>query len=180
VKSGLPIYRAELHSQVEVVTCTSNNTEWLCCSVLVPSCLVRSYLVSKKDGFQVRIMHLFFLNFFIRQGVDPIAWFSTVSVNPLLIEISCTSSTSSSNTPHCCQALVQNLHPLQGSWSNATVGRYSGQDGNVSVILDSPSALVWFFPGRCCMTILYWANSSIHLASCPSIFLKCKSHIRLL
>jgi hypothetical protein len=45
---------------------------------------------------------------------------------------------------------------------------------------DSPSALIWVFPGRCCMTILYWANSSIHLASCPSIFLKFKSHIRLL
>lgn len=104
----------------------------------------------------------------------------SISVNPLLIEIGCTSSTSSSNTFHCCLALVQNLHPLQGSWSNATVGRYSGQDDNVSVILDSPSALVWFFPGRCCMTILYWANSSVHLASYPSIFLKFKNHIRLL
>jgi hypothetical protein len=68
-------------------------------------------------------------------------------------------------TPHCCLALVQNLHALQGSLSNSIVGRYSGQAGYVSAILDSPSALAWFFAGRCCMTILHCASSSIHLAN---------------
>ena len=115
-KSVLPIYRTKLHFQVEAVTCTVNNTEWVCYSVSVPSCLIRSYLVTK-EGWASSLDDATVLPEFLYS----IQLHGSVSANPLLIEIGCTSSSSYPNTLHCCLALVQNLHPLQGSWSNSIV-----------------------------------------------------------